>query len=91
MQTCGDVMIGQLKRLMYEAILHICGANAILTSYFCYHHHLEIISQSIKPIIKRLSYILHDSFISCDPHLLTIYEPGNHNLRRMKVKFLLQN
>ncbi len=31
-----------------------------------------MISQSIKPTVERLSYILHDSSISRDPHLLTV-------------------
>ena len=30
------------------------------------------INQSIKPTVERLSYIVHDSFLSRDPHLLTI-------------------
>ena len=42
---------------------------------FLYHHHLEIINQSIKPTVERVSYILHDSSISRDPHLLTISAP----------------
>ena len=37
----------------------------------CFYHHLEIVSQSIKPTVEQLSYILHDSSISRDPHLLT--------------------
>ena len=32
MQACGDVMIGQHGRSVHEAIPHICGAKAILTS-----------------------------------------------------------
>ena len=91
MQARGDVMIGQHGRSVHEAIPHICGAKAIPTSYSCHHHHLEINSQSIKPTVERLSYILHDSSISRDPHLLTGYEPGDRNLRRMGVKFLSQN
>lgn len=39
--------------------------------FFFYHHRLDIISQSSKSTVKRLSYILHDSSISRDPHLLT--------------------
>lgn len=39
------------------------------------HYHLEIIIQSIKPTAKRLSYIIHDSFISRDPHMLTTRNP----------------
>ena len=66
MQACGDVMIGQHGRSVHEAIPHICGAKAIPTSYSCHHHHLEINSQSIKPTVERLSYILHDSSISRD-------------------------
>ena len=71
MQACGEVMIGQHGRSVHEAILHICGAKAMPTSH--HHHHLEIISQSIKPTVERLSYFLHDSSISRDPHLLTFY------------------
>ena len=71
MQACGDVMIGQHGLSVHEAIPHICGAKAIPTSYSCHHHHLEINSQSIKPTVERLSYILHESSISRDPHLLT--------------------
>ncbi len=39
------------------------------SSSFLYHH-LEITSQSIKSTVERCSYILHDSSISRDHHLL---------------------
>ena len=35
-----------------------------------FYHHPEIISQSIKPTVERLSYIFRDSSISRDPQLL---------------------
>ena len=41
---------------------------------FLYHHHRELNSQTIKPTVARLSYILHDSSISRDPHLLTPFD-----------------
>ena len=47
-------------------------------------------SQSFKPTIEQLSYILNDSSISRDHHLLTGYESCDCNLRRMGVKFLSQ-
>ncbi len=58
---------------MYQVPEHLaCGAKAIPTSLSSIIIiHLEIISQSIKPTVERLSYILHDSSISRDPHLLT--------------------
>lgn len=34
-------------------------------------HHLEIISQLIRPTVVRLTYIPHDISISREPHLLT--------------------
>ena len=71
MQACGDVMIGLHGRSVHEAIPHTCGAKAIPTSLF-HHHYQEIISQSIKPTVKRLSYIFHDFSIRRDPHLLTV-------------------
>ena len=37
---------------------------------FLFYHHIEIISQSINPMVERLSYISHDSSISHAPHLL---------------------
>ncbi len=40
---------------------------------FFFYHHLEIIIQSIKPTVERLSYILHGSSISRDPQLLTLH------------------
>ena len=44
----------------------------IQTSQCFYHYHLENkYSQSIKPTVVRLTYIPHDTSISCDPHLLT--------------------
>ena len=36
MQACGDVMIGQHGQSVHEAIPHICGAEAILTSLSCF-------------------------------------------------------
>ena len=60
-------------RSVHEAIPHsyLWGKADSHFSYSCHYHHLEIISQSIKPTVERLSYILHDSSISRDPHLLT--------------------
>lgn len=48
-----------------------CGEKAILTSLLVLNQ-LEITNRSIKPTVARLSYVLHDSSISRDPHLLTI-------------------
>ena len=66
MQACG--------RSVHEAIPHIYGANAIPT-FFLFHdyHHLELNNQAIKPTVERLSYILHDTSISRDSHVLTDY------------------
>ena len=49
----------------------IFGGQGRFPLLFFLYHHLEIISQSIKPTVERLSYIFHDSSISRDPHLLT--------------------
>ncbi len=74
MQACGDVMIGQHgctgDQCMKLSLIFVGQSRFPLL--FFYHHHLEIISQSIKPTVERLSYILHDSSISRGPHLLTI-------------------
>ncbi len=55
MQACGDVMIGQHWKSVHEAIPHIYGAKASLLVFIIT---LEIISQSIKPTVERLSYDL---------------------------------
>ena len=39
---------------------------------FLFSSYLEIIGESTKPTVERLSYIFHDSSISRDSHLLTI-------------------
>ena len=38
------------------------------SSYFIFHH-LELNNQSTKPAVARLSYIFHDSSISCGPRM----------------------
>ncbi len=91
MQACDDVMIGQHgctgDQCMKLSRIFV-GQKRFPLLFFFYHHHLEIISQSIKPTVERLSYFLHDSSISRDLHLLTGYEPGDRNLRRIGVRFL---
>ena len=47
------------------------GQSRLLFLFLLYHH-LEIISQSVKPTIERLSYVFHDSSISRDRHQLTV-------------------
>lgn len=51
---------------------YLWGWGDSLFSSFFYHHHLEILSQSIEPTVERFSYILRDSYISSEPHLLTL-------------------
>ena len=51
--------------------------------FLLHHHHLELNSQTIKPTVTRLSYILHDSSISRDPHLLIL---SGANPRRTRVQ-----
>ncbi len=65
-------MIGQHGRSVHEAIViaYLWGTSSV-------YHHLQIISQSIKPTVERLSHILHESSISRDPHLLTSYTLRN--------------
>ena len=73
MQACGDVMIGQHGCTGDQCmkLSRIFVGQRRFPLLFFFYHHLEIINQSIKPTVERLSYILHDSFISRDPHLLT--------------------
>lgn len=42
----------------------------------------------MKSTVVQLTYIPHDTSISCKPYMLISYEPGNCNLRCMGVKFL---
>lgn len=42
-QAFGNVMIGQHRQLVNEAIPYICGAKVIPTSYSCYSYYLELI------------------------------------------------
>ena len=80
MQACGDVMIGQHGCTGDQCmkLSRIFVGQRRFPLLFFYHHHLEIINQSIKPTVERLSYILHDSSISRDPHLLTICVSFKH-------------
>ena len=55
-----------------ETLKKATNLISTFSSCFYYHHHLELNNQSIKPTVERLSYILHDSSISRDHHLLTI-------------------
>lgn len=42
----------------------------ILISYFCHNHYLKRNNLSIKPIFEQFFYILYNSFICSDFHLL---------------------
>ena len=70
MQGCGDVMIVSMGDQCMKLSCIFVGQRRF-PLLFVFYHHLEIITQSIKSTVERLSYIFHDSSISRDPHLLT--------------------
>lgn len=69
MQAGGDVMINQHgcmdDQCMKLSSIFVGQRRSHFSSRF--YHHLELISQSIKPTAERSSYIFHDSSITRDP------------------------
>lgn len=70
-----------VSAMLYQ---HILWGKGDSHSLFFFYHHLELNNQSIKPTVKQLFYVFHDSSISRDFHLIiwNIFF-GKNNVQKM--------